>query len=674
MKIKFTPSRREKRGLFPWNAALIHPRHLALLKLPPELELFLLHVTAPDVDARVALRVSDSVVADEQDDQWQKSIKSRSPMKPSAAAKTVDNGDVAEAWMQPLWHADVLKTSASVTVDAVLIEESSSPPKWDFLECLVVEEDDADALECLIPARMVWNGLRGTPLRDGTRLRIETMDFRRIVCEFRGKSGKTPQEEGHWGIVGPNTRIYVDCLRGKEKMPLPWTIFGDAGTRLVILCFGADNPKLILIEHFLKILALVWSFPYFGAEDVSVVFDKMELMFPKKTNYDDENGNYIDFFRCLERIEDARSVYPNRDIFVIGVTSNLNSVDVELISDFFEETFTLEMMTVPSRAMALQFLFQDTPVHPGVDLNGHAHLCHGFTLCDLDTFHRKAVSVAARRAFASDGDAAPLITTGDLEIAFKFARTNVSGLNREVVKAEPVRWSDIAGMEGEKRLLIESVVWFYEKADYFRNVGIPPSKGTLLYGPPGTGKTLLARAAAFESGANFMAVSVTDIIHGEIGESEKAIERLFESARKASPCIIFLDEIEALFGSRESLGEFSNKIFAQLLQEIDGLAPYCGVVVLAATNHPSLLDKTLIRPGRIDRLIAVSPPELSDRILVLEHCLAGAARDESVDLKEVAGQTAGWTGADLKELVRKSKLRAMTRESRESKVNSCHGS
>lgn len=143
-----------------------------------------------------------------------------------------------------------------------------------------------------------------------------------------------------------------------------------------------------------------------------------------------------------------------------------------------------------------------------------------------------------------------------------FDQIKVSGFQSSAMaeKPDPVYWHDIGGLVAAKNALEESAVWVYKHADAYKRLGIRPSKGVLLFGPPGTGKTLLAKAVATESSANFLPVSIPDLIKGEVGESEKAVSRIFQTAIRCSPCVIFLDELEAIFSSRESSGDVGRKV------------------------------------------------------------------------------------------------------------------
>ncbi|KAI8986554.1 P-loop containing nucleoside triphosphate hydrolase protein, partial [Pilobolus umbonatus] len=195
----------------------------------------------------------------------------------------------------------------------------------------------------------------------------------------------------------------------------------------------------------------------------------------------------------------------------------------------------------------------------------------------------------------------------------------------------------------------------------YRKLGIRPSKGILLYGPPGTGKTMLAKAVATESAANFLAIRIPDLIKGEVGESEKAVSKIFQTAIRCSPCVIFLDELEAIFASRESSGDVGRKVLiSQFLIEIDHLDKLDqSVILLGATNHPESIDDSILRPGRLDKLVYVGAPNPSERVQILQVLKQKTKLEDQVDLNKIAAITQGYTGADLKAVMRKAGLIAL---------------
>jgi transitional endoplasmic reticulum ATPase len=196
----------------------------------------------------------------------------------------------------------------------------------------------------------------------------------------------------------------------------------------------------------------------------------------------------------------------------------------------------------------------------------------------------------------------------------------------------------------------------------FRRLGIRPANGFLLYGPPGTGKTLLAKAVARESEANFIATKSADLLSKWYGESEQQVARLFARARQVAPTVIFIDEIDSLAPTRGGgIGEpaVTERVVNTLLAEMDGLEDLQGVVVIGATNRPTLLDPALLRPGRFDELIYVTVPEPEARLQILKIHTEKVPVGEDVDLQKLADSTRGYTGADLEDLVRRAGLQAL---------------
>ncbi|KAJ2013847.1 hypothetical protein GGI14_005168 [Coemansia sp. S680] len=213
-----------------------------------------------------------------------------------------------------------------------------------------------------------------------------------------------------------------------------------------------------------------------------------------------------------------------------------------------------------------------------------------------------------------------------------------------------VCWKDIGGLDHVIEELKEVIVWPLLYRDEFARLGIKPPRGVLLYGPPGTGKTMLARAAATEVSANFISVAIPDLIKGEVGESEKALAAIFENAAR-SPSIVFLDEIEAIFGSREQSGEVGKKLITQLFLEMDNIPEDASVVILAATNAPHLMDSSILRPGRLDKKIHIPRPDYSSRLDILTRATQNLSIEGASELLAHLAETE-MSGAEIKALVR----------------------
>lgn len=224
-----------------------------------------------------------------------------------------------------------------------------------------------------------------------------------------------------------------------------------------------------------------------------------------------------------------------------------------------------------------------------------------------------------------------------------------------------VTFSDVAGADEIKEEL-EEIVEFLKSPRKFQELGAKIPKGVLLFGPPGTGKTLLARAVAGEAGVPFFSISGSDFVEMFVGVGASRVRDLFEQAKKNAPCIVFVDEIDAVGRQRGAgLGgghDEREQTLNQLLVEMDGFSPNEGIIILAATNRPDILDPALLRPGRFDRQVVVEAPDVNGREEILKVHVHGKPMDEEVNLEIIARRTPGFTGADLANLTNEAALLA----------------
>lgn len=243
-----------------------------------------------------------------------------------------------------------------------------------------------------------------------------------------------------------------------------------------------------------------------------------------------------------------------------------------------------------------------------------------------------------------------------------FGKSKAKLYNEEKKK---VRFKDVAGADEEKQELVE-VVEFLKDPRKFAELGARIPKGILLVGPPGTGKTLLARAVAGEAGVPFFSISGSDFVEMFVGVGASRVRDLFETAKKNAPCIIFIDEIDAVGRQRGAgLGgghDEREQTLNQLLVEMDGFGANEGIIIVAATNRPDILDPALLRPGRFDRQITVDRPDVAGREAVLKVHARNKPLDESVNLKSIAARTPGFSGADLENLLNEAALVAARRD------------
>ena len=289
--------------------------------------------------------------------------------------------------------------------------------------------------------------------------------------------------------------------------------------------------------------------------------------------------------------------------------------------------------------------------------NHFASLTHGFVGADLAALAREAAMCSIRRVLPEidlDMHSIPAdilnkmtVTADDFNNALR--EMSPSALREVFIESPNVHWSDIGGGEDVKQELKEAVEWPMTYPALFKHLSARPPKGILLYGPPGTGKTMLAKAVATESQANFISVKGPEFLSKWVGESEKAVRETFRKAKQSAPCIIFFDEIDSIAPARGNGGDshVAERVVSQMLSEIDGLEELHNVTVIAATNRPDILDPALLRPGRIDRLVLVSPPDEKARYEIFTIHLANKPIDSDVDLNILAKDTEDFTGADI---------------------------
>ena len=242
------------------------------------------------------------------------------------------------------------------------------------------------------------------------------------------------------------------------------------------------------------------------------------------------------------------------------------------------------------------------------------------------------------------------------------------GKSKARVQMEPqtqVTFGDVAGIEGAKLELTE-VVDFLKNPDRFTAVGAKIPKGVLLVGPPGTGKTLLAKAVAGEAGVPFFSISGSEFVEMFVGVGASRVRDLFEQAKKSAPCIVFIDEIDAVGRQRGAgLGggnDEREQTLNQLLTEMDGFEGNTGIIIVAATNRPDVLDSALMRPGRFDRQVVVDRPDYAGRLQILGVHARGKTLAKDVDLDKIARRTPGYTGADLANLLNEAAILAARRQ------------
>jgi transitional endoplasmic reticulum ATPase len=330
------------------------------------------------------------------------------------------------------------------------------------------------------------------------------------------------------------------------------------------------------------------------------------------------------------------------------------------------------VVPMPDRATRLRLLqraVQQVPLDADVLLEDVAGRTPGFVAADLLALVREAGLRAAAR---QTGTEAPSVSAADFVAALEVVRpTSLGGARLDLAE---VSLDDVGDMAEVKQAVTEAVLWPLQYPDTFDRLGVDPPRGLLLYGPPGCGKTYLVKAIAGSGQANVLSVKGAELLSKWVGESEKAVRELFRRAREAAPTLVFLDEVDALAPVRgqSTDGGTTDRVVAALLTELDGVEQLRNVVVIGATNRPDLVDPALLRPGRLEKLVYVPPPDAAARSAILRAAVKHVPLDPSVDLDALGARTEGYSAADCAALVREAALTAMRESMQAATVTAAH--
>ncbi len=400
-----------------------------------------------------------------------------------------------------------------------------------------------------------------------------------------------------------------------------------------------------------------------------IFIDEIDSIAPKRQNVQGEAEKRL-VAQLLTLMDGLQS---RANLVVIAATNRPDAIDEalrrpgrfdrEIVIGVPDENGRREILAIHTRGM---------PLGEGVDLPELSRSTHGFVGADLAALTREAAIEAVRRIMPRlDLDAREIpadvledlcVEKEDFRAALK--RVQPSAMREVMVQTPTVGWEDLGGLDEAIDKLKEGVELPLKNPQAFERLGIRPAKGFLLYGPPGTGKTLLAKAVAKEAEANFISIKSSDLLSKWYGESEQQIAKMFARARAVAPCIIFIDEIDSLVPARGSGGgepQVTARVVNTILAEMDGLEELNAIVVIGATNRPTLVDPALLRPGRFDELVYVGPPDEKGRGHILKIHTANMPLAKDVDLAAVAAKAERFTGADLEDVVRRAGLNAIRR-------------
>ena len=359
------------------------------------------------------------------------------------------------------------------------------------------------------------------------------------------------------------------------------------------------------------------------------------------------------------------------NVIVLGATNRPESLDPALRRPGrFDREVEISVPNDDGRLEILQIHTRGMPLAEGIDLKELASELHGYTGADIKSLCRETAMKSIRRYLPEidlESETIPSEVLQTMEIKlidFYDAMHEVvpTAMRAFYVERPKVWWQDVGGLDEIKKTLNDNLILAMHDPAKFNKMGIKPPKGALIYGPPGCGKTLLARALATESGANMILVRGPEILSKWVGESEKAIREIFRKAKASSPCVVIFDELDSLARYKSNEGAVGETILSQLLTEMEeGVSSR--VVVIGITNRPDLLDNSLLRAGRLDLVLFVTPPDEKGRLEIIKILTTKMPLDSDVKLQEIAVSTQNYTGADLASLCREAAVSAMQNNS-----------
>ena len=402
----------------------------------------------------------------------------------------------------------------------------------------------------------------------------------------------------------------------------------------------------------------------------SIVFiDEIDSIAPKRDEVSGELEKRI-VSQLLTLMDGMKS---RGNVVVIAATNRPDSIDPALRRPGrFDREIEIGIPDDEGRFDILSIHTRGMPIDEKVDLKQISKTTHGFVGADLEILSKEAAMKSLRRILPEiDYDEEKIsseilekiqITSDDFRDALK--EVSPSALREVQVQVPNVSWDDVGGLENLKEELKEAVEWPIKYKDAYDYVNVESPKGILLDGPPGTGKTLIAKALAKMTDSNFISIKGPELLSKWVGESERGIREIFRKARQAAPCIIFLDEVDALVPRRGSGGSNSHvteNVVSQILTEIDGLEELNNVLIIAATNRLDIVDEAFLRPGRFDRIIKVPNPDEKGRQHIFEIHTKSKPLASDVKISEIVKLTDNFSGAEIAAVANRAAITALRR-------------
>ena len=401
----------------------------------------------------------------------------------------------------------------------------------------------------------------------------------------------------------------------------------------------------------------------------SIIFiDEIDSIAPKREKVTGEVEKRV----VSQMLTLMDGIHSRGKVVVIGATNRQDSIDTALRRPGrFDREIEIGIPNEDGRMEILNIHTKGMPLDKNIQLSNISKITHGFVGADLEILTKEAAIRSLRRILPEiDIDQYPLspdilnkiiITNSDFYNALK--DVTPSAIREFQIQKPNTKWEDIGGLEKIKQEIEEITEWPLKYPELYDFADIKPSKGILFYGPPGTGKTLIAKAVASNSKLNFISIKGPELLSKWVGESEYAIREIFRKAKQVSPCIVFFDEVDAIFKKRSfeiSESNVNERMVSQMLTELDGLEPLEGVIVIGATNRVDVIDEALLRPGRLDKVIEIPLPDTYSRKQIIQIYLRKKpVDDDSFLVDKLLKLTTGFSGAEIEGFINSASILAL---------------
>ncbi|XP_054453458.1 ribosome biogenesis protein SPATA5 [Anoplopoma fimbria] len=488
---------------------------------------------------------------------------------------------------------------------------------------------------------------------------------------------KHPELFSNYGIPPPRG-VLLYGPPGTGKTMIGRAIANEVGAHMTVI----NGPEIMSKFYGETEARLRQIFTEASQRQPAIIFiDELDALCPKREGAQNEVEKRV-VASLLTLMDGIGSEGHSGQLLVLGATNRPHALDPALRRPGrFDKELEVGVPSAAERSDILQKQLSFLPCSAAAEeVTQLADAAHGYVGADLAAVCKEAGLHALRRALGgshqpSDQQLTGTVTVTLQDLQWAMSVVKPSAMREVAIDVPKVRWSDVGGMEEVKLKLKQAVEWPLRHPEAFTRMGIQPPKGVLLYGPPGCSKTMIAKALANESGLNFLAVKGPELLSKYVGESERAVREVFRKARAVAPSIVFFDEIDALAserGSSSGSGGVGDRVLAQLLTEMDGIEQLRDVTVLAATNRPDMIDKALMRPGRLDRIVYVPLPDVPTRREIFSLQFRNMPVAQNVSLDELVTRTDKYSGAEITAVCREAALLALQEDIKAEHIEARH--